>query len=259
MTLWSVLKAILAFYSYNFMAVVLTTIFLHRAMTHSSVTFDPRLSKTFKFLIWVLTGIVIREWVGIHRWHHAESDGPHDPHSPWIYGFWTVQFWNVALYGEAVKDAERIEKHTRSMPYTRMDRLFFNRGWLGLGIGLTSFYLIFGLPGIIGFVLGSLTYLYQSSTVNAMGHFPNRIGYQNYTGEHAEKTWNLRLPWYVKILIPWRIGGEEFHNNHHEDPKSAIFGHEIGEFDIGAVVIRFLVRIGFASDVHTPKAWKRAA
>jgi stearoyl-CoA desaturase (delta-9 desaturase) len=36
------------------------------------------------------------------------------------------------------------------------------------------------------------------------------------------------------------LGGEELHNNHHADPKSAHFATRWFEFDIGWVYIRML-------------------
>ena len=39
-----------------------------------------------------------KEWVAVHRKHHAFTDEEGDPHSPELEGFWKVQFGNVFYY-----------------------------------------------------------------------------------------------------------------------------------------------------------------
>ena len=44
-----------------------------------------------------MTGIRPRQWVAVHRKHHAFTDVAGDPHSPVLVGFWRVQLANAAL------------------------------------------------------------------------------------------------------------------------------------------------------------------
>jgi stearoyl-CoA desaturase (Delta-9 desaturase) len=253
----------IAFVLANFQTVQLTTIVLHRCLTHRALKLKPWFITLAKFDLWIHTTINSKEWVGVHRRHHAKADEEGDPHSPWIFGFWKVQFWNVALYSDAAKDSALIERHTKDLPYTTLDKLFFRRGLVGILLGSTIYYALFslvgqGLAGLLGFWSSGLFYVFvESSTVNAMGHHPTRIGRQNYLDEYAVKTFNLYIRRF-QVLVTHFLGGEENHNNHHKDPKSAIFAHfrERGERDAGAFFIRVLVWFGIASEVETPQVWR---
>ena len=75
-----------------------TTIYLHRTATHRSLVLNPVVEWLFRFWLWVTTGLVVREWVAVHRKHHAFTDEEGDPHSPHLAGFWSVQIGNVFHY-----------------------------------------------------------------------------------------------------------------------------------------------------------------
>ena len=68
-------------------AVFSTTIFLHRTATHRALTMHPWLEFTFKFCLWLTTGLATKEWVAVHRKHHAFTDQEGDPHSPKLLRF----------------------------------------------------------------------------------------------------------------------------------------------------------------------------
>src|ERR1051325_1690452 len=79
-------------------AFVSSTVFLHRGLAHRAVTFRRPITEVFRLLVWVTTGIRPRQWVAVHRKHHAFTDVEGDPHSPLREGFAMVQFANVTLY-----------------------------------------------------------------------------------------------------------------------------------------------------------------
>jgi hypothetical protein len=58
------------------------TIFLHRHQAHRVLDLHPIASHLLRFWLWLATGMVTREWVAIHRKHHANCETPEDPHSP---------------------------------------------------------------------------------------------------------------------------------------------------------------------------------
>ena len=68
-------------------AVFSTTIYLHRTATHRALTLHPALEFVFKFALWLTTGLLTKEWVAVHRKHHAFTDQEGDPHSPKLEGF----------------------------------------------------------------------------------------------------------------------------------------------------------------------------
>lgn len=67
-------------------AVLSTTIYLHRTAAHRALGLHPVVGWLFRFTLWLTTGMVAREWVAVHRKHHAFTD--RDPHSAYIEGFW---------------------------------------------------------------------------------------------------------------------------------------------------------------------------
>ena len=68
-------------------AVFSTTIYLHRSVTHRAVTLHPAVALLFRMGLWLTTGIVVKQWVAVHRKHHAFPDEEGDPHSPHLAGF----------------------------------------------------------------------------------------------------------------------------------------------------------------------------
>ncbi len=62
------------------------TIFLHRHQAHRALTLHPVLSHFFRFWLWFTTGTITKEWVAVHRKHHAKVETVDDPHSPQIHG-----------------------------------------------------------------------------------------------------------------------------------------------------------------------------
>src|SRR6185312_8836495 len=53
------------------LTILSVTLYLHRSQSHRSVEFHPALAHAFRFWCWLTTAMVTREWVAIHRKHHA--------------------------------------------------------------------------------------------------------------------------------------------------------------------------------------------
>ncbi len=85
-----------------------------------------------RFVIWITTGMRPREWVAVHRKHHASTDTAEDPHSPIVVGFWRVQLGNVGLYKRAADDRELVRKYARDIPADNFDRYAFDYALVGL-------------------------------------------------------------------------------------------------------------------------------
>jgi stearoyl-CoA desaturase (delta-9 desaturase) len=80
--------------------IVSVTIYLHRSQAHRGLDLHPVVSHFFRFWLWMTTGMVTKEWVAIHRKHHARCEREGDPHSPMIYGIEKVMFRGAELYRE---------------------------------------------------------------------------------------------------------------------------------------------------------------
>src|SRR5438874_10966126 len=118
------------------LATLVTTIWLHRTLSHRSLTLKPGLTWVFRVLTWITTGIKPRQWVAVHRKHHAFTDVEGDPHSPILDGFATVQFGNVALYRKVAKDEDVVRRYARDLVPDRWDRIFFDHALFGLSFGI---------------------------------------------------------------------------------------------------------------------------
>ena len=73
------------------------TIFLHRHQAHRALELHPAVSHSFRFWLWLTTGMVTREWVAIHRKHHARCETAADPHSPQQLGLSKVLWQGAEL------------------------------------------------------------------------------------------------------------------------------------------------------------------
>ena len=127
-----ILAALVAAFAVTQLAIFTTTVYLHRALTHRALTVHPVVAFPCRLLIWTTTGMRPREWVAVHRKHHASTDTSDDPHSPLVVGFWRVQLGNVGLYKRAARDNEMVRKYARDIPTDRIDRFVFDYSLVGL-------------------------------------------------------------------------------------------------------------------------------
>jgi stearoyl-CoA desaturase (delta-9 desaturase) len=213
------------------------TIFLHRHQAHRALTLHPIASHFFRFWLWLTTGMVTREWVAVHRKHHAKCETEADPHSPQIFGIWRVLFGGVWLYRKSASERETLDVYGRGTPNDWLERNVYGRYTV---VGLVSLAIIeivlFGLPGIAIFLAQILWIpFWAAGVINGIGHY---WGYRNFETQDASR--NI-------VPIGVLIGGEEFHNNHHAYMYSAKLGNKWWELDIGWVYIRLLEMCGLAS------------
>src|SRR6185436_18976525 len=117
-------------------AVIATSVYLHRALAHRSLHLHPVSDVIFRIVLWLTTGQSRQEWVAVHRKHHTFTDREGDPHSPRLLGFWRVQLFNVAYYMREARNPDTLETFAPDLRPDRLDRPFFSHGVLGLGVGL---------------------------------------------------------------------------------------------------------------------------
>ncbi len=223
-------------------AVYGTTIYLHRTATHKALDVHPSVVFLFKLTLWLTTGLHTKEWVAVHRKHHAFTDQEGDPHSPLLAGFWSVQLGNVFHYVRTAHDAEVIERYARDIEDGWWDRHVFRYGGLGLALGTTLLCLALGVWwGLLAAGIHAVMYVFVlSSSINGLCHY---VGYRNFDNTAT----NIRL-------IAWLTGGEGLHNNHHGYPRSPKFSwRESGkaEFDPAWIVISLLIALNLAKPYKT--------
>lgn len=212
------------------------TIFLHRAQAHRALDLGPVPSHFFRFWLWLTTGMVTKEWVAIHRKHHAKCETPDDPHSPQTRGLNKVLLEGAELYRSEAKNQETLDKYSHGVPDDWIERNLYTRySWQGVGLMLIIDLLLFGALGATVWAVQMLWIpIWAAGVVNGIGHY---WGYRNFEAQDASTN-----------ISPWGIiiGGEELHNNHHTYPTSAKFSVKSYEFDIGWGYIRAMEMIGWA-------------
>ena len=221
-----------------------TTLYLHRSATHRGVDLHPVVSHVLRFWSWFTTAMVTKEWVAIHRKHHARCETAEDPHSPRFAGINKVLWQGVELYQEAAKDPELLEKYGKGTPDDWVERhLYSGRRNLGISLLLIVNVTLFGLPGLAMWALQmALMPFSAAGVINGLGHW---WGYRNF--DTADTATNL-TPWGLLI------GGEELHNNHHAFPSSAKFALRKFEFDIGWAVLWTLQKLHLAKVLRVAPA-----
>ncbi|MCP8352275.1 DesA family fatty acid desaturase [Candidatus Synchoanobacter obligatus] len=210
--------------------IISVTVYLHRAQAHRALDLHPVLNHFFRLWLWLATGMNTREWVAVHRKHHAHVETKEDPHSPKIYGIWSVVFRGVALYRKATASKDILDRYGAGTPNDWLEHHVYQRK----NAGVVTFLLVD--MTLFGFGKGSLMWAVQmlwipvlaAGVINGVGHY---IGYRNY--QPVDQSRNI-LPWGILI------GGEELHNNHHAYPRSARFSARSFEFDLGYVYIKIL-------------------
>src|SRR5215469_2693503 len=127
------------------MSVFATTIYLHRCITHRGVELHPFIGFLMHLELMLFTGVIPREWAAVHRKHHHHSDEEGDPHSPRIFGVWTVLFGNYFLYKKEANNPVTIKKYTPDYRLDLIDKLV-PRSIQSFGVfgGLLIFMAMFG-------------------------------------------------------------------------------------------------------------------
>ena len=212
------------------------TIYLHRAMAHRAVDLHPVVAHFFRLWLWLTTGQVTKQWIAVHRKHHAKVETEEDPHSPQVYGIGKLLLTGTELYRIGANDPEIVERYGHGAPDDWLERNIYTR-YSGHG-----YYLVLALNlilfGPIGLTMWAVQMLWipvtAAGVINGLGHW---WGYRNY--ETADASTNI-VPWGIVV------GGEELHNNHHAFASSAKLSNKWWEFDIGWLYIRTMEILGLA-------------
>jgi stearoyl-CoA desaturase (Delta-9 desaturase) len=220
-------------------AVFGTTIYLHRSATHRALILHPAVAWVFRFSLWITTGLSTKEWVAVHRKHHAFTDEEGDPHSPLLMGFWSVQLGNVFHYVKEAKNKDVIERYARDIKEDWWDRTLFNRGLVGPVVGTVALCAVMGTGwALLAASIHAVMYVFVlSSSINGLCH---SVGYKNFDNTAT----NLRV---LALLT----GGEGLHNNHHGFPRSPKFSFKTSEIDPAWPIIKLLIACRLAKPYKT--------
>ncbi|AQS50823.1 acyl-CoA desaturase [Paenalcaligenes hominis] len=227
---WSWWQVLLFTLAVTHITIISVTLFLHRSQAHRGLDLHPAVMHFFRFWLWLTTGMITKEWVAIHRKHHARCEREGDPHSPVVFGLGMVFFRGAELYREEAKNEETLKRFGHGTPDDWMERNVYSRhNFLGILIMLGIDVALFGLVGLaVWAVQMAWIPFWAAGVVNGIGH---ALGYRNFASPDTSTN-----------VIPWGIiiGGEELHNNHHAYGTSAKFSSKWYEFDLGWVYISIL-------------------
>ncbi len=216
--------------------IISVTVYLHRSQAHRALDLNKWLCHFFRLWLWLTTGMNTREWVSVHRKHHAHVETDKDPHSPVIYGIMKVLFGGVGLYRRAAEDPEIVARYGEGTPNDWLEHNIYALKGSGVLLMLVIDIVLFGWG--LGFLTWAVQMLWipllAAGVINGVGHY---FGYRNY--QPVDESKNI-LPWGLLV------GGEELHNNHHAFPRSAKFSSRAFEFDLGYLYIKVLAILRLA-------------
>lgn len=235
------------------LAMLVTTVYLHRHLAHGGVELRPEVRAVSRVVLWVTTALKPRQWARVHRHHHAAEDTPSDPHSPLNFGAGRrgaryVLFHNGPLYTTATRDERLVTKY-RDLTADRWDRWFFDHGEIGLALGvavLCTFMavighaiaggwlgtLVGGTAGLLAAGLHAAGYLLAGGAINGFGHAA--------ATRRPNSGYARNMP-----VLAWLTVGEGWHRNHHAAENSPRIGHRY-QLDLGWLTIRGLCALRLA-------------
>ncbi len=221
---------------FTHITIVAVTLYLHRCQAHRALDLHPAVCHFFRLWLWLTTGMATREWVAVHRKHHARVETETDPHSPQVKGLNKVLWEGAELYREEAACAETLQRYGHETPDDWLERhIYDGHTYLGIMLMLAINVVLFGPLGITIFAVQMVWIpFFAAGVINGIGHYH---GYRNF--ESADASTNI-VPFGILI------GGEELHNNHHAFASSARFSVKPWEFDIGWFYISALNKFGLA-------------
>jgi stearoyl-CoA desaturase (delta-9 desaturase) len=232
------------------------TVGFHRLLTHRSFTASPWLRITLAIAgSMSFQGDVIG-WVATHRRHHAFTDCPGDPHSPYRYGTGAVSQLRGLfdahmgwLFRDDPTPAGRYAPDLVADPaINRVGRAFpvlcavslilpFGAGW-ALGGNLRAAWIALLWAGLVRILLLH----HVTWSVNSLCHM---VGARPHPGRRFDRSTDL---WPLALIS----FGESWHNGHHVAPACARHGRRRHQIDLSASLIRTFERLGWATGVHWP-------
>lgn len=224
------------------------SLYLHRDQSHGGLVLHPVLRHFFRFWLWFSAATVTREWVAVHRRHHAFADRIGDPHSPTVFGLPRVMWQGYELYAAAARDPDILRNYGRGTPDDWLERNLYGRfRILGISLYITLQIVLFGVPAITMLAVQLVAQpLFAAGIINGLGH---RVGYRSF-----------EVPNSATNIAPWGllVAGEELHNNHHAFPASPRFSVQPWEFDMGWLFICLFRAVGLARVASLPRLPKMA-
>ncbi len=224
------------------------SVWLHRGVTHRSLTLHPVVSHTARGIIWLTLAQNPWVWSSVHRWHHQNSDKETDLHSPKIKGFWNLMIhgYDEDVHKKYMQDNNFFITYGQGAPDDWIEKNLYRK------FPNTGLYIMLVIDIAVCGVWGPWVWLGHfvwrgvlNKVVAGIGH---QVGYRNYeTGDESKNN----FPWGIIIL------GEELHNNHHQNASSPNFSRKWFEIDPGWYVIKILCWCKLCKLNYEPQYYKK--
>lgn len=220
----------------------------HRLFTHRGF----RCSSRMRVLLAAMGSLAfegsLASWVANHRAHHAHTDLPGDPHSPWttspgLRGFLHA---HIGWLYQPGADPERMAKDVLADPPLRIvSRFWWAIALMGLLLpaliagflsGWSSFWSMLLWSGLFRVIL----FHHVTWSINSVCHI-----YGHRVFDTGDRSGNVA--WLAVLSL-----GESWHNNHHASPRAARHGVVHGQLDLSAMILAALERLGLVHAVVWP-------
>ena len=135
-SVWGVVAYTLAV---THLTIICVTVFLHRHKAHRALDLHPLVSHPMRFWLWLTTGMVTKQWMAVHRKHHACVESEQDPHSPRQEGIATLLLEGTELYRKEAGNEATLLRYGHGAPDDWIERNLYTR-WSSKG-----YYLMLGI------------------------------------------------------------------------------------------------------------------
>ncbi|MAJ50121.1 MAG: fatty acid desaturase [Flammeovirgaceae bacterium] len=245
---------------YYFIAGIVIVLGYHRCLTHKAF----KMRKWFEYVVVVLglpAGTPI-QWVGNHRFHHANPDLSVDPHSPIIHGFWYAHNgWYINskikllcfLYALAGPIRFLIDAWNR--PRTNQEH-----NHLAKDISADPFYRYISSPSVYAVLMllhsiipfgfayalweinGFITLWINLIIIFNLGDSINSLGHEK-INEHSSTV--------NRNVLAFFTFGDGYHKDHHQNPGVARVGFQSKQIDLGWRILLILKFLNLVYDINT--------
>lgn len=223
------------FISLWYLSLFSQTFFQHRYAAHGAFTMSRGWERVFYVFTWITQGssyLSPRAYAIMHRYHHAYTDTPEDPHSPSFSTNVFAMMWRTRNYYNALTSGKmdvepRFEKNLPLWPaFDRFadgaaSRIF----WMLLYVAFFAYFATSPWQWLllpICMIMGP----FHGAIVNWFAH---KYGYINF----RQRNTSMNL-----LSVDFLMLGESYHNNHHKHPSDINFGKRWHELDPVYPVIR---------------------
>jgi stearoyl-CoA desaturase (delta-9 desaturase) len=214
-----------AFFCYLFAGIFGVNISLHRYFAHKS--FKTNVVGHWFLLLCSFFPMLgsPAAWGSVHRYHHANSDTPLDPHSPKYQGrfsswftFWPVIEIPLSTFRSFAKDK---------------NVMFLHQWYFTLVIVYVLALALINLPLVcFVFAIPAVGCFHGAAAIAVIPHVDGIGGYKNHVT--SDNSYNNFLAWILSL-------GEGWHNNHHFNPNKYRHGEKWWELDPPAFFIKHLL------------------